>query len=78
MTAYEDRVLALLAGHGGEVLTRLRGDGAAGHPHEVQTYRFASQASLDAYLDDPGRLALADERDRVVARTELFPVERLA
>ncbi|MGI9822054.1 hypothetical protein [Agromyces sp. Marseille-Q5079] len=78
MSAYEDRVLALLGTHGGEVLERLRGDGAAGHPHEVQSFRFPNQASLDAYLHDPERLALADERDRVVARTELFPVERLS
>ncbi|SFR83837.1 hypothetical protein SAMN05428970_2875 [Agromyces sp. CF514] len=78
MTAYEDRVLALLATHGGEVLERLRGSGQHGTPHEVQSYRFPSQAALDAYLVDPERVALAGERDRVVVRTELFPVERLA
>ncbi|GAA2454146.1 hypothetical protein [Agromyces soli] len=72
--AYEDAVLALVAEHGGEVLSRARGDGASGHPHEVQLFRFAAQAGLDGYLADPRRLALAGERDRVVARTELFPV----
>lgn len=30
--------------------------------------------ALDGYLGDPRRLALADERDRVVARTELMNV----
>ncbi|WP_433675300.1 hypothetical protein [Microbacterium gorillae] len=74
LSVYEDRVLALVADHGGEVLQRAVSDGAEGRPHEVQLYRFPHQASLDAYLADPARLALADERDRTIARTELFPV----
>jgi hypothetical protein len=32
------------------------------------------QTALDAYLVDPRRTALTEERDRVIARTELFPV----
>jgi len=74
LTAYEDRVLALVPEHGGAVLQRAMSDGADGHPHEVQLFRFASQADLDGYLVDPRRSALAQERDRVVARTELFPI----
>lgn len=77
LTAYEDRVLALLPEHGGQVVRRARGDGANGRPHEVQLYRFASQGALNAYLADPRRTALTGERDRVVMRTELFPVEFL-
>lgn len=74
MAAYEDAVLALLPENGGEVTHRLRGTGADGSPDEVQVFRFASRAAVDSYLADPRRLALSDERDRVVARTELFPV----
>jgi antibiotic biosynthesis monooxygenase (ABM) superfamily enzyme len=74
LTAYEDKVLSLLPEHGGELLSRVVGDGAEGRPHEVHVYRFAGQGSLDAYMADPRRLALAEERDRVVASTELFPV----
>lgn len=74
LTAYEDTVLALVAEHGGEVLQRAASDGADGHPHEVQLYRFGSSEDLDGYLADPRRTALAAERDRVVERTELFPV----
>jgi len=77
LTAYETLVLALVPDHGGEVLQRACSDGADGHPHEVQLYRFPSRASLDGYLQDPRRLALTDQRDRVVARTELFPVALL-
>lgn len=77
LTAYEDKVLALVPEHGGAVLQRAASDGAAGRPHEVQLYRFTGQAELDGYLADPRRTALTAERDRVVARTELFPVELL-
>ena len=75
LSAYEDAVLPLIGDHGGEVLQRARGDGSEGRPHEVHLYRFPSQAAIDAYIADPRRLALADERDRVVARTDVFPVE---
>ncbi|WP_091036984.1 DUF1330 domain-containing protein [Glycomyces harbinensis] len=74
MTAYEDKVLALVPEHGGEVVSRVIGDGADGHPHEVQVHRFPDQAAIDAYMADPRRLALAGERDRTVAETILFPV----
>ena len=77
LAAYEDAVLALVPEHRGEVLQRVRSDGAAGRPYEVQVFRFAGQDALDSYLTDPRRTALAVERDRVVARTELFPVEVL-
>ena len=76
LVAYEDRVLALVPEHGGEVLERVRGDGSSGHPLEVQVFRVDDQAALDGYLADPRRLALAGDRDRVVARTDLFPVSR--
>lgn len=76
LVAYEDQVLPMLADHGIELLERVRSDGADGHPLEVQLYRVPSRAALDGYIADPRRLALADERERVIARTELFPVER--
>jgi antibiotic biosynthesis monooxygenase (ABM) superfamily enzyme len=77
LESYEDRVLALVPEHRGVVLQRAKSDGAADRPHEVQLFRFADQDALDDYLNDPRRLALADERDRVIARTETFPVTLL-
>ena len=76
LVAYEDRVLALLPDHGAEVIERVRSDGGPEHPLEVQLYLVQSQAALDAYLADTRRLELAAERDRVVARTEVFRVRR--
>lgn len=74
MTAYEDEVLALLPDHGISVVQRVVGGGADGTPHEVQIHAVPNQAALDGYVNDPRRLALAETRDRVVARTELFGV----
>ncbi|ROS78655.1 hypothetical protein [Cellulomonas sp. PhB143] len=88
MSAYEDRVLELLGDHGGVVLQRVVAQdfedddasagpgqrGASTRPDEVQVYRFPGSGALERYLADPRRAALADERDAVVARTELFRV----
>ena len=74
MIRYEDAVLALISEHGGTVIQRGVGDGADGTPHEVQLFIFRDQAALDSYLADPRRTELAADRDRVVERTELFPV----
>lgn len=77
LTEYEDRVLALVAEHGGQVVQRAQSDGDDGNPHEVQLYRFETPAGLDGYLADPRRTSLSQERDRVVKRTELFPIRLL-
>jgi uncharacterized protein (DUF1330 family) len=71
---YENRVLALLPDHGATLLGRMRSDGADGHPLEVQLFEFPSQESLDAYLTDRRRTALAADRDAAVAKTELMNV----
>jgi hypothetical protein len=54
---------------------RGRGRGADGQPAEIQFLDFPSQAALDAYMADPRRTALAADRDRVIARTEIIDVE---
>lgn len=71
---YEDQVLEILADHGGRVRQRAVGSGDDGRPHEVQLIEFASAGGLESFLRDPRRAAMAKERDRSVARTELFPV----
>ena len=70
---YEDAVLQLLHDHDAILVQRAVSDDDK-TPDEVQLYEFRSQATLDGYLTDPRRLARVDERDRVVARTILFPV----
>ena len=63
---------------GGEQRARvsgIQGAGADGQPAEVQCLAFPSEAALDAYMSDPRRIALAADRDRAVARTEIIDVE---
>ncbi|GGN63237.1 hypothetical protein GCM10010112_22310 [Actinoplanes lobatus] len=76
LTAYEDKVLALLSQHDGRLVERARtADGAAPDaPAEVQLIEFRSQAGYDGFLADPRRTAMSAERDAAIARTDLFPV----
>lgn len=78
LVAYEDAVLTLLADHDATLLSRVRSDGADGHPLEVQLFSFPSELALERYLADPHRTALAADRDAAVARTELMRVEPVA
>lgn len=75
LIAYENSVLALVREHGGTVLQRARSDGEKNRPVEIQLYEWPSEAARDAYMSDPRRTALAAERDRAVARTEIIPVQ---
>jgi len=79
LSAYEDKVLRLIAEHGGRVLERgtvLPGSQHADEPPaEVQFLEMPSEASLDAYMNDPRRLAMAAERDAAIARTDLFRIQ---
>ena len=79
LRAYEDKVLRLVAEHGGRVLERgtvLPGSQLDGEPPaEVQFIEMPSEASLDAYINDPRRLAMAAERDAAIARTDLLPIQ---
>lgn len=71
LTSYEDKVLRIFQErYGGSVLQRVvvTGEGAT----EVQILEVPGEEALAAFLADPERLALTDERDACVARTELM------
>jgi uncharacterized protein (DUF1330 family) len=75
LVAYEDSVLALVSEHGGTVLQRARSDGAEDRPLEIQLFEWESPAAMERYMSDPRRTALAADRDRAIARTEIVPVQ---
>ena len=75
LTAYEDRVLALVSEHGGRVLQRVRSSGADGQPLEIQLLEFPSAEALGHYMADERRTALAGARDRAIARTDVIEVD---
>jgi uncharacterized protein (DUF1330 family) len=72
LVQYEDRVLELVGAHGGEVLQRARTGGGPQEPLEVQLLQFPSEAALEAYMRDGRRTVLSADRDKAVARTEIF------
>ena len=74
LIAYEDYVLGIAAEHGGRVLQRARGSGIDGQPLEIQLLEFPSTHRLDAFMTDDRRQALAGERERVIAKTEVIHV----
>jgi hypothetical protein len=75
LIAYEDRVLDLVPEHSGRVLSRARSSGADGQPLEIQLLEFPSAAALSGYMTDSRRVALADDRERAIAKTEVVNVE---
>src|SRR5215475_4840638 len=75
LIAYEDRVLPLVGEHGGRILSRARGSGENGEPLEVHLLEFPSSTALDGYMGDERRTALAAERVRAIARTDVIRVQ---
>jgi hypothetical protein len=78
LTRYEDTVLALLPRHGGTVVGRVRRIDEGDGPLEVQTIHLPDETALQAYLQDPERIALADVHREVVARADVMRVRTLA
>jgi uncharacterized protein (DUF1330 family) len=76
LVAYEDKVLDLVADHGGVVRQRARvAMGDADDPTEVQLLHFPTMDAFDAYMQDERRLALASARDNAIERTQVMRVE---
>ena len=73
--AYEDRVLPLLAEHGGRLQRRLR---SADAQSEVHLVWFPSAAALDAYRDDPRRAQHAALLQTANARIEVLTLDDVA
>src|SRR5262245_17337015 len=76
LVAYEDKVLDVVADHGGVVRQRAHvAMGDADDPTEVQLLHFPTMDAFDAYMQDERRLALATERDDAIERTQVMRVE---
>ena len=68
-------MLGIASGYGGRVLQRARSEGGDGQPLEIQLLEFPTAQAVAEFMADGRRQALADERDRVVARTEVIDVQ---
>jgi uncharacterized protein (DUF1330 family) len=72
LAEYEDRVLTRLEAHGARLLIRV--SSLEGAPTEVQVLEFPSEDALEAFQNDPQRLALAGLRAEAIMRTEITRV----
>jgi uncharacterized protein (DUF1330 family) len=75
LVAYEDRVLPMLARHGGRMLHRVRRADGGNDPYEVHLIDFPDDDAVAAYLEDPERLALAAMRDDAILATRIIRVD---
>lgn len=71
--AFEHKAAAAMALQGGRIerAVRLR-EGGEGAPFEVHLVSFPDAAAFEAYRASPEAQALAAERERVIARTEIL------
>jgi hypothetical protein len=75
LIAYEDQVLGIASGYAGQVLQRARSGGGDGQPLEIQLLEFPTAQAVAEFMADGRRQALAGERDRAIARTEVIDVQ---
>ena len=77
---YETRALRIFRQHAGEVLVAYvpgREPGNADIPDEIQILRIENRARLDEFMQDPERIKMSAERERVIRKTELYISEEI-
>jgi hypothetical protein len=74
LVAYEDKVLQLIPDHAGKVIQRARSRGDGNDPLEIQVLSFPTEDAFNSFMADHRRVALRDERERAIARTDVIRV----
>jgi uncharacterized protein (DUF1330 family) len=77
LVAYEDQVLQLMHDHGARVVFRGRASESSDGPTEIHILTYPSEAAFDAYMQDERRIAMADQREQAVERTEVFRLDQV-
>jgi uncharacterized protein (DUF1330 family) len=77
---YESKALGIFKKHGGEVLvayapSRLKDQ--VDCPDEIQILKIPSQSDFDKFMNDPDRIAMAQEREMVIRKTEVFLSQKI-
>jgi uncharacterized protein (DUF1330 family) len=79
LRAYEKKALAIFKRYGGEVVVAYVPANMGGEreltgetPDEIQVLRIPDRTGFDAFLNDPERMRMAEERARVIRKTEVF------
>jgi uncharacterized protein (DUF1330 family) len=78
--AYEAKALAIFRKHGGEVVVAYApaSDKAqAEMPDEIQILKISGREKFDRFMNDPDRIKMADERNAVIRKTEVYLSEEI-
>lgn len=73
--AYEIKALNIFRKYGGEVVIAyapLIKKEAINIPDEIQVLKIASQTDFENFLNAPDRMAMTEERNSVIKKTEVF------
>jgi len=77
---YESKALKIFRQHGGEVIiayTPVQDSGVDNIPDEIQILRIENRARLEVFMKDPERVKMAEERNSVIKRTDIFISEEI-
>jgi uncharacterized protein (DUF1330 family) len=72
---YETKALNIFKNYGGEIITAYAplNDGSQEEtPDEIQILKIENKAELEKFMNDPDRIKIADERNAVIRKTELY------
>lgn len=71
---YEKKALDIFKRHGGEVMVAFTpaAPPGTGAPDEIQVLRIRDRIAFDRFMGDPERVGMADERNSVIRRTDVF------
>ena len=72
---YEAKALNLFRKHGGEIVVAYApafDKGQLERPDEIQILKIADRSRFENFLNDPDRTEMADERNAVIKRTEVY------
>src|SRR4051812_25809702 len=72
---YETKALALFRKYGGEVVVAYAptlDENQVEIPDEIQILKIPGRTELENFLQDPERLNMSGERDKVIRKTEVY------
>lgn len=72
---YETKALNIFKKYGGEVIAAyapIKDGSKEEMPDEVQILKIANSLELEKFIHDPDRAKMADERNQVIRKTEMY------
>ena len=77
---YEAKALAIFRKHGGEILVAYVPTfekNQSERPDEIQILKISNRSAFEKFLNDSDRIKMADERNQVINRTEVYLSEEI-